>query len=163
MPRPSSPVHAKASTNCPYLTLESPHHQRQHWIGLSTDTKLGRAACVAFLGVVKILSLCCDGSQHVRTSNPKIASASTPTPHGIDLKNPFTMSNIGGAPITLNHPMSTMGKSFSSSSKIIGQGVRTVPASPSVAVKLRLVARFVALAALTSFALVEPIGIEPMT
>lgn len=26
MPRPSSPVHAKASTNCPYLTLESPHH-----------------------------------------------------------------------------------------------------------------------------------------
>ena len=31
MPRPSSPVHAKASTNCPYLTLENPHHQRQFW------------------------------------------------------------------------------------------------------------------------------------
>ena len=31
VPRPSSPVHAKASTNCPYLTLESPHHQRQRW------------------------------------------------------------------------------------------------------------------------------------
>ena len=30
MPRPSSPVHAKASTKCPYLTLENPHHQRQH-------------------------------------------------------------------------------------------------------------------------------------
>ena len=29
--RPSSPVHAKASTNCPYLTLENPHHQRQDW------------------------------------------------------------------------------------------------------------------------------------
>jgi hypothetical protein len=58
VPRPSSPVHAKASTNCPYLTLESPHHQRQRWIGSpahqsdtlmgtrGTDTKLGRAACV---------------------------------------------------------------------------------------------------------------------
>ena len=31
MPRPSSPVYAKASTNCPYLTLENPHHQRQFW------------------------------------------------------------------------------------------------------------------------------------
>jgi hypothetical protein len=31
VPRPSSPVHAKASTNCPYLTLENPHHQRQFW------------------------------------------------------------------------------------------------------------------------------------
>ena len=30
VPRPSSPVCAKASTNCPYLTLESPHHQHQH-------------------------------------------------------------------------------------------------------------------------------------
>ena len=29
MPRPSSPVYAKASTNCPYLTLENPHHHRQ--------------------------------------------------------------------------------------------------------------------------------------
>ncbi len=29
MPRPSSPVHAKASTKCSYLTLENPHHQRQ--------------------------------------------------------------------------------------------------------------------------------------
>ncbi len=32
VPRPSSPVCAKASTNCPYLTLESPHHQRHHWV-----------------------------------------------------------------------------------------------------------------------------------
>jgi hypothetical protein len=31
VPRPSSPVYAKASTNCPYLTLENPHHQRQIW------------------------------------------------------------------------------------------------------------------------------------
>jgi hypothetical protein len=42
---------------------------------------------------------------------------------------------------------------------------RFVSAAPSVAAKLRLVARFAALAALTtaSFAVVEPIGIEPMT
>ena len=32
VPRPSSPVHAKASTKCSYLTLENPHHQRQAWI-----------------------------------------------------------------------------------------------------------------------------------
>ena len=43
MPRPSSPVHAKASTNCPYLTLESPHHQRQRWAFLA-EHQLGRAA-----------------------------------------------------------------------------------------------------------------------
>jgi hypothetical protein len=49
VPRPSSPVCAKASTNCPYLTLESPHHQRQHWIGPKTDTKLGRAVCRSIL------------------------------------------------------------------------------------------------------------------
>ncbi len=34
---------------------------------------------------------------------------------------------------------------------------------PSVAAKLRLVARFAALAVLAAFAVVEPIGIEPMT
>ena len=43
VPRPSSPVHAKASTNCPYLTLESPHHQRQRWAGPKAG-QLGRAA-----------------------------------------------------------------------------------------------------------------------
>jgi hypothetical protein len=50
VPRPSSPVHAKASTNCPYLTLESPHHQQQHWISPKTDTKLGRAVLSGLLG-----------------------------------------------------------------------------------------------------------------
>src|SRR3546814_8605417 len=29
VPRPSSPLYAKAFTKRPYLTLESPHHQRQ--------------------------------------------------------------------------------------------------------------------------------------
>ena len=43
VPRPSSPVCAKASTNCPYLTLESPHHQRQRRTDPKAD-QLGRAA-----------------------------------------------------------------------------------------------------------------------
>lgn len=55
MPRPSSPVHAKASTNCPYLTLESPHHQRQHWIDvLGTTTRNSAEQCIAVcIGVVE--------------------------------------------------------------------------------------------------------------
>ena len=32
LPRPSSPIHAKASTKCSYLTLENPHHQQQNCI-----------------------------------------------------------------------------------------------------------------------------------
>jgi hypothetical protein len=43
-----------------------------------------------------------------------------PTPHGIDLKKPFTMSKIGRAPIAPCLPVSTTGKSFSSS---IGLGM----------------------------------------
>ena len=35
MPRPSSPVHAKASTRCSYLTLENPHHHQQACITLA--------------------------------------------------------------------------------------------------------------------------------
>src|SRR3954465_3646148 len=43
VPRPSSPVHAKASTNCPYLTLENLHHHRQaclHYTGV--EHSMGR-------------------------------------------------------------------------------------------------------------------------
>src|SRR3954471_23509697 len=39
VPRPSSPVYAKASTNCPYLTLENPHHQRQIWNSVSLECR----------------------------------------------------------------------------------------------------------------------------
>jgi hypothetical protein len=42
VPRPSSPVHAKASTNCPYLTLENPHHQRQFW----NSCRRGAGRCI---------------------------------------------------------------------------------------------------------------------
>ena len=75
MPRPSSPVYAKASTNCPYLTLENPHHHRQaclHYTasncrrsGLSSDRykTSGRARDPAGLGALWISQLdnhCCD-------------------------------------------------------------------------------------------------------
>src|SRR3546814_19258542 len=39
VPRPSSPVHAKAFTKCPYLTLESPHPQRQRWAMLTKSAR----------------------------------------------------------------------------------------------------------------------------
>ncbi len=41
-----------------------------------------------------------------------------PTPHGIDLKKPFTMSNIGKRALTASLLVSTTRISFSSSSKI---------------------------------------------
>jgi hypothetical protein len=103
VPRPSSPVHAKASTNCPYLTLESPRHQRQRWIGLTTDTKLGRAASRGSIGMDDNLSLVVErtigavkldrDTQFRHQSQPLGRNQCR---HGIDLKNPFTMSNNRG-------------------------------------------------------------------
>ncbi len=87
---------------------------------------------------------------------------SEPTPHGIDLKNPFTMSNTGSGDLTPFLPVSITGISFSSSSKISCRVV-LCPLARQSQRSCALWARFVALAALTSFALVEPIGIEPMT
>jgi hypothetical protein len=79
--------------------------------------------------------------------------------HGIDFKNPFTMSKRvvstqkpprrRGGTVSL-HPWKNFGE-------------RLTHAAPSVAAKLRLVARFAALAVLAMLELVEPIGIEPMT
>jgi hypothetical protein len=75
VPRPSSPVHAKASTKRPYLTLESPHHQRQLWArsaeNRETGTKLGRAEQRGSVGVVVNLSLDCS-AQIFRQRLPKI-------------------------------------------------------------------------------------------
>ncbi|WP_242417750.1 hypothetical protein, partial [Sphingomonas panni] len=47
-----------------------------------------------------------------------VALPSEPTPHGIDLKKPFTMSNIGKRALTASHLVSTTRISFASSSKI---------------------------------------------
>ncbi len=44
-----------------------------------------------------------------------VAFLSEPTPHGIDLKKPFTMSNIGSGVLTPSLPVSTTGISFASS------------------------------------------------
>ncbi len=122
MPRPSSPVHAKASTNCPYLTLESPHHQQQHWITFPAhqsdtlmgpmgagDTKLGRAVCCGFTGPPRrlrkrrslpgadniISARLCEMNRLVSQSAPALRlprSTQSRYLHGIDFKNPFTMS-----------------------------------------------------------------------
>ena len=95
VPRHSSPVHAKTSTNCPYLTLESPHHQRQHWIGSKTDTKLGRAVLRGLL--VRIINLSLYVRAPILEPDPKIRCKNQRR-HGIDLKNPFTMSKRGANP-----------------------------------------------------------------
>ncbi len=148
MPRPSSPVHAKASTNCPYLTLESPHHQRQHWISLPTDTKLGRAVSRGCFGVVENRSaFVVMNASSLRSRQPcGQRFLSEPTPHGIDLKKPFTMSNIGKRALTASLLVSTTRISFSSSSKI---AVVCVPACARQSQQsCALWARFAALAVL---------------
>ena len=66
MPRPSSPVHAKASTKCPYLTLENPHHQRQHRL---------HNPGVAIRRCGGNLSLCCERHQ-LFAKNSRAATAS---------------------------------------------------------------------------------------
>jgi hypothetical protein len=91
VPRPSSPVYAKASTNCPYLTLENPHHHRQRCcidrlrftvVWLSTWTGLGSPAKQCSAGFrsapVQISQLdnhCCDLQIDLRRS-PTTASIS---------------------------------------------------------------------------------------
>ena len=137
MPRPSSPVHAKASTNCPYLTLESPHHQRQHWIDLTIDTKLGRAVSRGLFGVVEISALIVMTADPFRSTSALRPALPIPNRRltAIDLKNPFTMSNIGSGALTPSHLVSTTRISFASSSKIANV---CLPACPSVAAKLRL-------------------------
>ena len=77
MPRPSSPVHAKASTRCSYLTLENPHHQRQPCIK------------TALLQVWTIISARYD--LYVTHDRPFQNLGKTHAPRH-RLKNPFTMS-----------------------------------------------------------------------
>ena len=58
VPRPSSPVCAKASTNCPYLTLESPHHQRQRWVNPKANQNSAEQQSRSILvRMIKMLSL----------------------------------------------------------------------------------------------------------
>jgi hypothetical protein len=78
VPRPSSPVCAKASTNCPYLTLESPHHQQQRWALPYGKHQLGRATLSGYLGAGCIISAryCENASRHTsqttsRSSAPR--------------------------------------------------------------------------------------------
>ena len=91
MPRPSSPVHAKAFTKCPYLTLESPHHQRQRWAAIScrmTTTRHAPSRYPVWIFKSQPLS--------VMIAHTSIRRARYR--HGIDFKNPFTMSKRGQIP-----------------------------------------------------------------
>ena len=93
VPRPSSPVCAKASTNCPYLTLESPHHQRQRWASPNGDRQLGRAARRGILvWMINLSQICKEQPPGRRAWVETRRSRPNRCHHGIDFKNPFTMS-----------------------------------------------------------------------
>ena len=101
VPRPSSPVCAKASTNCPYLTLESPHHQRQRWVDLSINQNSAEQRSHSILvRMIKMLSLITFGADQSDTHQGRtpFSYRSNRRRYGINFKNPFTMSNMGGVP-----------------------------------------------------------------
>src|SRR5690606_15384959 len=79
-PRPSSPVHAKASTKCSYLTLEIPHYLRQACI-IANDLK----------GADSNLRKITFDNVEIHRSDLAIA----PMHRGIDI-NPFTMTKTRG-------------------------------------------------------------------
>ena len=101
VPRPSSPVCAKASTNCPYLTLESPHHQHQRrplgkeYGGCPSHqaTRMKRAERLGWCGMIISANNIRECTAYSFDPQPRsCAPHSKPTPRGIDFKNPFTMS-----------------------------------------------------------------------
>ena len=163
MPRPSSPVCAKASTNCPYLTLESPHHQHQRRTILA-DHQLGRATqcgcqgnrwshapsvtyrCGCCLISARLLKRECTALLATPALRPSLRSR--PTPRGIDFKNPFTMSKRS---VSLQHPTLARRDLLSSS---LGISRRHVA---------RRGLRLKAQTASAATTVVELIGIEPMT
>lgn len=73
VPRPSSPVCAKASTNCPYLTLESPHHQHQRWRRPLRAGSLGIASSGISVRVLNLsqISVNCQHLARHRTSRSR--------------------------------------------------------------------------------------------
>ena len=62
------------------------------------DTKLGRAVLRGMLGVDVNLSLVSDGTSSIRNEARKPQHEPNRSHHGIDLKNPFTMSKNEGLP-----------------------------------------------------------------
>ena len=98
MPRPSSPVHAKASTKCSYLTLENPHHQRQACIKPSVFATARR--------IISARCYICSAAFASSAQRPRETNAPRHR-----FKNPFTMSKTaarGRLParcrISLLHP-----------------------------------------------------------
>ncbi|VXC71800.1 hypothetical protein SPHINGOAX6_40142 [Sphingomonas sp. AX6] len=124
MPRPSSPVHAKASTKCSYLTLESPHHQRQRWactIQRSYSHSAMRCrgldhcpgepsqhpdADVIIISALNWIARANSDDTHYATHiQLTIRRPKTECRRGIDLKNPFTMSNIADGHLVAAKPL----------------------------------------------------------
>ena len=107
---------------------------------------------------------------------PNLSSKTKRRIHGIDFKNPFTMSNKESAcALSVSPtPRGVRQTDVFIFWKIL-EATYALTAAPSVAAKLRLVARFAALTGLGEIrcklrllrlfacGLVEPIGIEPMT
>ena len=129
VPRPSSPVCAKASTNCPYLTLESPHHQRQRWALPPGKHQLGRAAHRSIL--VWMINL-----SQIIVIEPAIRS--TPIRRSL----PYPKADTVTASILRTHSQCQRG----------ARTLRTAAVACGDFVSSSL-----------ENALVEPIGIEPMT
>lgn len=109
---------------------------------LRSDTKLGRAACMVQLVRMIYLSLDLDvrseRSNSIASSGVRhrfAAHAENRSRHGIDLKNPFTMSKSSQSKTAI-----LLIKSRSRLLHHSDIGERVPPAAPSVAAKLRLVA-----------------------
>ena len=93
MPRPSSPVHAKASTKCSYLTLENPHHQRQACIK-TCRLQMARRIISARYYICKCRIAAFPGLQPYDRSQRATAMR-----HGIDLKTHSQCQRRGHIPL----------------------------------------------------------------
>jgi hypothetical protein len=132
VPRPSSPVHAKASTKCSYLTLENPHHQRQPCI-----------MAALFIGADDNLSqiyICKQCNSH------EVRRPHTNAPRH-RLKTHSQCQREGKSLVHRRPDRNPVGEFHVF---IPGVWLRLSHRTPSVAAKLRLTARFAALAALAA-------------
>ena len=100
-------------------------------------------------------------------ARPNLSSKTKRRIHGIDFKNPFTMSNRRATGSRYRQHLERCGKLMSSSSGNLGATV-SLTAAPSVARFAALTGLYdvrckLCLLRLVVCGLVEPIGIEPMT
>lgn len=155
MPRPSSPVHAKAFTRCPYLTLESPHHQRQYWV----------AFVESFRVVIKLsqIILCVQHLIDFPDASLRKHQKTNPMSPRHRLKNPFTMSKRLAlraiSPALAGKPLSSSTR-VSVADHLIGAPTNRRFARPN---GRRCLCSGHPIKEPFAKQMVEPIGIEPMT